>query len=819
MNPLSVLLRLFSSIRFGIILLTLLFIYSSVGSAGLLYPVHPNIFVTDAWRYVVVRTLPIFEMTEFEWFHWWPFDLMIALICVNLTVATLRRIKFKPVNYGVWMIHAGIIILCIGSVIYFSTKIEGDSPVIRRSVVIELPTGESATLPAVPGNQTLIGSGEHVYSARITSIDPAWEILSGDDMGKRAYAVSVMMQPQNGASPFIRQLLVGYPQYTEDTVPTGDPQQPFARAIRTLGRPLVDDAIKMRLEYETQQYVYVATNITKAFSLYLRPVGSSEWIERPIDGLPMFNDYVGSTSDVWNAPSPLRSLDIDVPSRAADDPLASQSLRVTSYLKYASLEQRRQPGGERLDPAVSVVIRSAEGMQKQYTLVALDEMQNVAEGGNLHFRWITSMDELEALGEIVEPALIWTNPADGTQRRLVIATTTRLDPQAPWIALDGTGYSYRVSSLDVVPMPTGVTASVAQLEVRTPTRQFRRWVSSDPQFNRDLPMESADPHGGMGGAGALPFDENLDVSYVPGRMPPPVTLIAGPQEHNIGMLLVLARQEPEYRPLSLGKVEDLSQGITLELLNYAPRTRTEVRPIVVPREQRNNDVGINLSMVKVEAPAANGMRSFWVPYHHWPFRNANETLRRYNYRPVVVDGPDGVKYEMIFSRQRLPLPKPVALEDFRLTTHVGGFTGTNASVRDWTSVITFQEDGAWTQPMSVSVNAPIEYAGLSYFQAQWDPPMGSRFQGDPTSAGLNYTVLGVGSRHGVNMQLVGCCISVIGMIYAFYVKPYIRRRDRAKALAAAEARAGSEREKVKQDSRRAPLVSVSASAHGQESSS
>ncbi|MBT7351028.1 MAG: hypothetical protein HN811_01060 [Phycisphaerae bacterium] len=37
-------------------------------------------------------------------------------------------------------------------------------------------------------------------------------------------------------------------------------------------------------------------------------------------------------------------------------------------------------------------------------------------------------------------------------------------------------------------------------------------------------------------------------------------------------------------------------------------------------------------------------------------------------------------------------------------------------------------------------------------------------------------MLGVGNRNGVWMMLAGCVLSVIGMIYAFYVKPMIKRR-------------------------------------------
>lgn len=785
-SPVAFLLRLFSSIRFGIILLAILFVYSSVGSAGIGIP-----WLTPFYS---IRTLPGLEMTEFEWFHWWPFDLLIALICANLIVATLRRIKFKPVNYGVWMIHAGIIILCIGSVIYFSMKIEGDAPVIRRRVVITLPTGETVKLTAIPGNQTLVGSGDKMYAARISNIDPAWEILSGDDKGKKVYAVSVMMQPQDGSSPFIRQLLAGFPQYTEDTIRTDDPKQPFARAIKTIGKPLVDDTIQMSLEYEPQQYLYIAANITREFSLYLRPVGSKDWVERRIDDLPMFNDYVSSVSEVWLDPNDrvyLRSLNIPVESTDANDPLAGTEARITSYLKYATLEQRKLPGGDELDPVVSVRVRAADNRAKPYTLAALDPASNSAENGLLRFRWIRTAEELTELARVAQPALIWTDPNTGEERTLEITELSSRNPDAEFKSIEGTDYTYRVESVqDNLQMPSGMVVSLATIEVRTPERSFKRWVFTDPTMTRDMPIASADPHGSMASHDTeLPIDPNLTLRYQQGKMPPPVTIIAGPNETDLGMLLALQGSEPRYQPLIVGQIADLSEGITLEVLNYAARTRTETRPFIVPRERRNDDNGLNFAMVKVELPSVGGTNSYWVPYHHWPFRDANDAMRRFPYRPTVVEGPNGKKFEMILSRHRLPLPGPVALDDFVLTTHTGGFTGSNLSIRDWTSVLTFDDDGTWSDKKSVSINAPIEHAGLWYFQAQWDPPMGPRFQGDANSAGLNYTVLGVGSRHGVNIQLAGCCIAVLGMIYAFYIKPFIRRRDREKALAAARQRA------------------------------
>ena len=57
-----------SNVWFGVTLLVILFFYCSIGSA-----VH------------AVREHPLFEMTEFEWFHWWPFDVLIFALCIGQT--------------------------------------------------------------------------------------------------------------------------------------------------------------------------------------------------------------------------------------------------------------------------------------------------------------------------------------------------------------------------------------------------------------------------------------------------------------------------------------------------------------------------------------------------------------------------------------------------------------------------------------------------------------------------------------------------------------------------------------------------------------
>ena len=801
-GPLGSLLDLFSSIWLGVTLLTLLFLYCSIGSAGLLYPIGLNVFTFDNWAQIPIRQLRGLEMTEYEWFHWWPFNLLIALICTNIVIATQRRIPLNITNLGVWMIHSGIITLAIGSVWYFSTKLEGDAPVIRRQIAIELPTGERGTLPAIPGAATIVGSGPAAHAFRVSSIDPQWELLSGEDKGLRAYSVNVtirrMAPPGSdssaGADMFVRQLIAGYPQYTEDLVRSSDPNQPFQRARKIQGddKPLIDDSLKMSLEYAPQEWFYLANNVNKSWALYLREVKpdgtAGEWSQRPIDGLPLYHDYIATPDDVWPAgagdatPHPLR---VSAESIEASDSLAGQAISIDGYLRHAQMEDRRRPGGERFDPAVAVRLSSEDGRVREYQLVASDPANSTAENGLLAFRWISSEDELERLRSPKAPTLQIIVP--GTEIDLVvpITETAERNPALPFTAIEGTNYSYRVQNAhDGLQLESGEVISVAVVEIKSPDKTMTRWVSDDPAKTRDF----AGGAESMAHSQTVPLDTGIEMRYGPGDGGrPPVTILAGPEPEQLRLMVALASREPTIQTLEIGRVVPIAAGISLTVSLYAANTQLESRPVIVPLAERDPDMKEQLSMVHVSIPGAAVQAPIWVPYCHYAFEDtydpANQMLRRFPMRPTRVALEDGRTIELMFSRRRMALPAPVVLEDFKITSHVGGFTGESASIRDWTSVVRFVDDAGSSANRDVSVNQPIERDGYWFFQSQWDPPMGARFNGDAASAGLNYTVLGVGNRNGVNLQLAGCILAVFGMIYAFYVKPFIRRRQLQTAYA------------------------------------
>ncbi len=80
----------------------------------------------ERYSSVQFRRLPVMEMSELEFYSWWPLRVILLLFVVNMVVATVRRIEFSFANIGVLTVHSGIVTLALGSIVYGSLKQEGD---------------------------------------------------------------------------------------------------------------------------------------------------------------------------------------------------------------------------------------------------------------------------------------------------------------------------------------------------------------------------------------------------------------------------------------------------------------------------------------------------------------------------------------------------------------------------------------------------------------------------------------------------------------------------------------------------------------------
>lgn len=86
----------------------------------------------EEYKGTVLRQLPSWEMTEIEFYAWWPFKLVLVLFVINMIVATIRRIEFRFVNIGVLTVHTGIVLIALGSIFYERGKVEGDIRLVKN---------------------------------------------------------------------------------------------------------------------------------------------------------------------------------------------------------------------------------------------------------------------------------------------------------------------------------------------------------------------------------------------------------------------------------------------------------------------------------------------------------------------------------------------------------------------------------------------------------------------------------------------------------------------------------------------------------------
>lgn len=764
-------LRLFSSVWLGVFLAVLLFVYCTIGSA-----------------IPAVRQHPALEMTEFEWFNWWPFNLLIVLLCLNLVVATIRRIPLGLLNLGVWMIHGGIIVLCIGSYYYFGTKVEGDAPVFRRRVQIQLPGMASPqSMPALPGNQTGFAIGGEPWRFQIQGTNSNWPILSDEHQGETAYAVNVLVTPPSG-DPFIRQLLSGYPQYTEDIIPGQ------GRAIKSIGRKLVDEDLRISLDYEPQEYFH----LMDTWALYVRRVGEAQWRQRPIHGLPRYHDRIGSREQVFadpHYPVTLRAIDLPVRPGPGGDALSQgewNNVRITGYLRYAQMRRQWREGGEQLNPVVRASLISDHGgalpARRDFDLVALDRGQNRSDDGLVQLVWLSDFSQVDSLPTDSAAMLHIEVPKDDVAADVPINAQTLVGAEGPYTPIEGTDFAYRIQSVqdDLVMPGQGSTFSVAIVGMKGPDGEFTRMVADRADLTRDMHGD-ADPHGT--GRAPQEADPRIHTTYQPRTAP--ILLAAHPK----GVFLAVNGPEGRLlgRDVDIGETVDIVPGLSVRVDSLLTHAASEVKPYVVPPPARQRNAGETFAMIRIEVNTGQGLEARWLRFNQYALPNARYAYGgRFAYSPEQFSLPDGGVVEVIFSRERRRLPSPIALEEFELDTHIGGYTGQSQTIRNYVSQLRFLDEGEWTAPTAIRVNAPTEHGGFWYFQSTWDKP-----PTESPNGGMNYTGLGVGNRNGVYVQLAGCALAVAGMLFAFYVKPTVRRRrDRHLRATGVAVSSGMPREKV-----------------------
>lgn len=756
-SPLSGLLDFVGSVPFGVSVLIAILLYCWIGSAGL-YPLT---------EWFVRQSV---EKTEMEWFTWWPFRLMVVALCVAVILVTVRKIPFNLPKLGVWTVHVGIVMMSIGCFVYFGTKLEGDMAVFRREVVLSAPGAQTTRLLLQPGSQGFVQGGKSLYRVQVSEVNPSYELLTGEDKGKRTASVQLMVQPwKDGVAdrPFVRQLLLGYPQYTEDVLPGQ------GRAIKVIGRKLVDEAFNATLDYHACDRVFLKDTT----ALHVRQAGQADWAEYAVDDMPHYNEYIDAPERLWldgsgadPAPKP-RLLDRRAELRDGQtSAVPDLALRVKGFLPFANLEPRWVPGGSGFFPYMRFTLQLGPNRQTHSLLAADPQQRSINLGEELfdaNFRWVDDPAELAALLHPAPPRIVVRIPSRKFVQELGLG-----DVMGKRAALGSTGYSVEV--MEIYPRWSlagddvkGVPGSMVLVRVTSPTRTFMRGVVS-PMWERSQDLTED----GQRMSGLLDSAIQIEAKDI---VESGLTLVAG--KVGLHALLVSRGGEVIHEEMALGKPAGfLNDVMRVTIDEVAASARQEERPRLIPLRERDAKQWPYMSLVNVELREGAGpAQEVWLPFSSYNYPT------RLGYAPLTVKLPSGKELELLYSRQTLRLPAPVALEEFKLETFPGG-----TRERDYISLVRFFENGKWSDIQEVHSNNPSAHAGWWYFQSTWDPP-------EPRlgSAGLNFTGLGVGNRHGVWVMLLGGTLMASGTIWAFYVQPLIVRRRAREGAARREAAAAA----------------------------
>ena len=727
--------RLFSSIWLGVTLLTLVVIYASVMSA-------------------IPMVRGSLEMTEMQAFRHWLFVSLIALFCVTLTVATIRRIRFNVVNLGVLMVHTGLIMLAVGCWIYFGTKVEGD--LILFSPRVELLTNDGRP---VPNAKVLAEAGQswesfmpafggavhmHVEQTRRGTFQPVAEATVSVHAGDTP-ARTVTLTPDNPRAEISDRLAVRLAVSRPETQFYDDetPVIYFSEVGGDVNGSVPIEHLPIHRErYLDEGYVLNDADGTAMPSKRTRP-------ELKLGGIAIPTGWF----EDWRLPIPL-NIPADVPF----------DVQVTGYVPYISgLVTRYASGGREANPVLELQLAVAQQQITEW-LPANDPQQALLETAvPFEFRWVETTQERDAISQpLAGPDELYIEVLDPPVKQTVAIRAGEV------IQVEGTPYELTIKQLSPSwPMMTpgfeGARSPMASVDVTNGEKSYNRTVIQRfPQLSQDIDETGQRHREG-------PYDANLILRYRTSAREW-VTIIGSP---NFDPRIVAFAADGTMKSwdVPVGQSQNVQlQGVSVAVTPHQiiPNAREIETPVLEPRETRRPNLARAASAVRLRftgrGPAAGWSESRWCLYSQYPHVDV---------RPIRVSpaGSDH-EWELKYSRAAVPLGAEIAAGKLSVDLFPGGM-----NVERWRSDYTVRYNDS-----SAAVAGAV-YTNQTDQVGKW-----TLFQSGASADHWSYTILGVGNRRGIGTMAIGCLLITIGCMYAFYVKPVLRRRKMQQAIAESERR-------------------------------
>ncbi len=551
-------------------------------------------------------------------------------------------------------------------------------------------------------------------------------------------------------------------------------------------------------------------------ALFIR-AGRREALQIPLPQLPRFKAYAQHHGNVHRLHESLKGLeplvrDYNPETRSGElvplhrilelDDEEPVRLDVIAYYPYALAgvayqEARNDRTGVRL------TLRDPEsGETRTQWIVAGDSGQDEVTVGTLRLRHVHRSDELTG-----ESLLHGARTAHGITWNVgQVRGEVTIEP-GQRLALGETGYDIEaVEFLPSFPMAgTGEPIDTLELLVHPPAgsshgKTFRRYVLDGLPIQTDFVMD-APGAGPKGQRQTEPLDRDLVLRYAHADGLHLAPHAGETERHTFltkagepGIWQVLASNT---RPAELSYREE--GAIPIRIDGTMPDTHSgEMRPVSieldvervdgvarqewvteVPPQQRDRRAGESGAMQVITVRLSRGDWEHFVqvPFTQWIDQQA------WQLGEVHIPGAQ-TPIQLQLGNTKRPIPAVVQLDSFELVPYAGDFTPQSA-MRDFKSHLTLIDARTGHQrPATAHLNSPV------YFETAMGGPLGKiwpkeswlLYQNQWDPEGQQFTVLGVGNRPGVVTMTVACVMIVMGLLYAFYVKPIIIRRMKQKAL-------------------------------------
>lgn len=699
------------------------------------------------YRGTTMRRLPFMEMTELQFYGWWPLRVILLTFVVNMTVATVRRIEFTFKNIGVLTVHTGIVAIAMGSMYYGALKQEGDTLLL---------TGQ----PGADGMPTIGPPQDRFYDSTELSL------YVGQQLGYEERPLS------------------GIPRYNDYNLSAFEGESAFEIGRRGLPWKTSEDAgeASRRLDIPVQG---MGAGMVDA-DLSFRVVGFASYAETVQDWRRVDLKSMGTIPENF-APNPLRVLFLV--SELPDENGVVSDKPAFSFLLLPGIPRNR-------------VSELGGLLAVEYTISMSPQ------------RW---MDLSTQLPQGARHALVVELPGEsGAGER----STVVIDPRELPLKVTRGAFELEVTQvLEQPPFPIitdgfrGASSSVAVVRVTKPSdasfKPFTRYVYHRfPEINQDM----LDELNAKGMPTRKAPDPSIRIAYVDASK---IQLYVDQQKDAAGVLRARALvRTPGGEPRIIESIED---GGAIE--HFVPKLSLRMgpawdhaepveRPEPVPAAKQDRSLigthdrsllGVEVTAGSIKGAGGAPWKTVaWLPFTKYMGVGMGTE------RDLFL--PDGRMVRLAFGRRQHGLPGfTVQLMDFKMIAydhrgaprdyqselrvtptdqgHFDGFDHVTKLNAPLTAPFHWDDSKAWLSNFFGRLGSGLDPYQYKFSQAGWDQAGWAKTQ-QQADAGLiprpwaSYTILGVGNNPGIHLIALGGVMMGVGIPWAFYVKPYLVRREK-----------------------------------------